>query len=120
MSFHEVFQPQKLEEKIIAKAMEDPTYKQCLISNPKAVIEKELGEKLADDLIIEVIQQSPKHLYLLLPAEIDELVAAGIISESELNSVAGGVIPLVSAISWGIATTIGRYTYDLYNANKKK
>ncbi|MBD2207949.1 NHLP leader peptide family natural product precursor [Calothrix sp. FACHB-1219] len=89
--------PESLQEHIIAKAMEDPAYKQRLLSNAKEVLEEELGVELPEGLSIEVLQQSSKQLYLVLPIDIDELVRDGIISQSELEAVAGGRI--VSAVS---------------------
>ncbi|ODH02063.1 hypothetical protein A4S05_02665 [Nostoc sp. KVJ20] len=88
----EALNPQDLQEHIIAKALEDPAYKQRLISDTRAVLEEELGTNLPEDLSVQVLQQSPKHLYLLLPLDIDELVRNGIISESEVEAVAGGGI----------------------------
>ncbi|KYC43076.1 hypothetical protein WA1_13320 [Scytonema hofmannii PCC 7110] len=86
----EELNPQTLEERIITKAMEDPAYKQRLISNAKAVVEEELGDKLGENITIEVLQQSAKNLYLLLPADIDEMIRDGLISQEELEVVAGG------------------------------
>ncbi|MBD2387096.1 NHLP leader peptide family RiPP precursor [Cylindrospermum sp. FACHB-282] len=83
--------PQTLEERIIAKAIEDPAYKQRLLSDAKAVLQEELDASLPDDLTVQVLQQSPKHLYLLLPIDIDKLVRNGSLSEAELDAVAGGL-----------------------------
>jgi hypothetical protein len=97
----EALNPQQIQERIIAKAIEDSTYKQRLLNDPKAVLEEELGEKLPADLKIQVLQQSPKNLYLLLPIDIDELVRDGMLSESELESVAGG---WVFTVAVGVAS----------------
>ncbi|MBD2299668.1 NHLP leader peptide family natural product precursor [Nostoc sp. FACHB-87] len=94
----EEFNPTTLEDRIIAKAMEDSAYKQRLLSDAKAVVEEELGEKLGDDVTIQVLQQSANHLYLVLPIDIDQLVREGIISQEELEAVAGGgVVSRLSA-----------------------
>ncbi|UKO95909.1 NHLP leader peptide family RiPP precursor [Nostoc sp. UHCC 0870] len=92
----EALNPQQVQERIIAKAMEDSIYKQRLLNDPKAVLEEELGEKLPADLTIQVLQQSSKNLYLLLPIDIDELVRDGMLSESELEAVAGGFLFLAA------------------------
>ncbi|KYC43073.1 hypothetical protein WA1_13305 [Scytonema hofmannii PCC 7110] len=94
----EALNPQDLQERIIAKAIEDPAYKQRLLSNPKALLSEELGAELPEDLTVQVLQQSPKHLYLLLPIDIDELIRDGVLSESELEAVAGGVLFTVVTI----------------------
>ncbi|KYC43074.1 hypothetical protein WA1_13310 [Scytonema hofmannii PCC 7110] len=93
----EALNSQDLQERIIAKAIENPAYKQRLLSDAKAVLEEELDIELPADLSVQVLQQSPKQLYLLLPFDIDELVREGILSESELEAVAGGgVLSLVA------------------------
>ncbi|MCF4965707.1 NHLP leader peptide family RiPP precursor [Nostoc sp. CMAA1605] len=82
---HQEFDIEEFKNKLIAKAMEDSVYKQRLLTNAKAVVEEELGTSLPSDLNIQVVQQSPKQLYLLLPPEEDEEL-----SEQELEAVAGG------------------------------
>jgi hypothetical protein len=56
-----------LEAEIIAKAWEDEQFRQELISNPKKAIAKTLGAKLAENLEIRVVQETPDNLYLVLP-----------------------------------------------------
>ncbi|MBD2299665.1 NHLP leader peptide family natural product precursor [Nostoc sp. FACHB-87] len=82
----------EIQERIIAKAMEDSAYKQRLLNNPKAVLQEELGEQLPANLTIEVLQQTPKELYLVLPVDIDQFVDDEAIAEEELEAVAGGFI----------------------------
>ncbi|MBD2299666.1 NHLP leader peptide family natural product precursor [Nostoc sp. FACHB-87] len=90
--------PESLQELIIAKAIEDPAYKQRLLSDARAVLAEELGADLPENLSVEVLQQSPKQLYLVLPIDIDELVRDGIISQPELEAVAGASISFVSKL----------------------
>ncbi|KYC43075.1 hypothetical protein WA1_13315 [Scytonema hofmannii PCC 7110] len=91
----EEFNSQTLEERIIVKAIEDPNYKQRLLSDAKAVVEEELGDKLGEDVTIQVLQQSAKHLYLLLPVDIDDMIREGLITQEELEAVAGGSARLI-------------------------
>ncbi len=86
----QAFKPQEFEKRIIDKAQADATYKQRLLSTPKAVFEEELGQKLPADLEVETLQQSKKKLYLLLPAQLDEVARSQVLSEEELEAVAGG------------------------------
>ncbi|UKO95907.1 NHLP leader peptide family RiPP precursor [Nostoc sp. UHCC 0870] len=90
--------PESLQEHIIAKAMEDPAYKQRLLSDTRAVLAEELGAELPEDVSVEVLQQTSKQLYLVLPIDIDELVRDGIISQSELEAVAGASISALSRL----------------------
>ncbi len=95
------FNAQEFEKRIIEKAQADATYKQRLLSNAKAVFEEELGQKLPADLEIQVLQQSMKKLYLLLPIELDELARSQALSEEQLEAVAGGGVS--KAVSLGVA-----------------
>jgi hypothetical protein len=58
-----------LEAEIIAKAWEDERFRQELLSNPKEAIAKTLGTKLAENLELRVVQETPNNLYLVLPVK---------------------------------------------------
>jgi len=109
----EALNPEYFQERIIAKAIEDPAYKQRLLNDAKAVLEEELGAELPEDLSVQVLQQSPKQLYLLLPFDIDELVRDGIISELELEAVAGGSIFSLIAKTAAQASVFASIQYSI-------
>lgn len=93
-------QRSELEQKLIERAWEDETFKQELISNPKAVINRESGQQLPEALEIEVLQESANKAYFVLP----ENPAQGSdqeLSEKELETVAGGVnlCALISSVT---------------------
>ena len=82
-------QRKQLEEKLIAKAMKDESFRKNLLENPKAAIEEETGIKLPEALNLKVVEENPSTFYLILPPKInpeteDEL------SEAELEMVSGG------------------------------
>ncbi|MCF4965706.1 NHLP leader peptide family RiPP precursor [Nostoc sp. CMAA1605] len=114
--------PESWQDHIIAKAIEDPAYKQRLLSDAKAVLAEELGTELPEDLSIEVLQQSSKQLYLVLPVDIDELVHDGIISQSELEAVAGASIFAVSKLIVKTAAQVSVFASFEYSIkqNRKK
>lgn len=76
----------EMEARIIARAWKDEAFAQELRSNPKAAIEKEVG-KLPDAIQIQVVEESPTNLYLVLPAKPSSKME---LSDAELDSVAGG------------------------------
>jgi hypothetical protein len=66
----------ELEAEIIAKAWKDERFRQELLSNPKEAITKTLGAKLAENLEIRVVQETPNNLYLVLPVKPDHTSAS--------------------------------------------
>jgi hypothetical protein len=56
-----------LEIHLITRALKDEGFKQELLANPKAVVEKELGTKLPEDLEINVLEETEDTLYMVLP-----------------------------------------------------
>ncbi|WP_414581494.1 NHLP leader peptide family RiPP precursor [Scytonema sp. PCC 10023] len=82
----------EFEQKLIHRAWEDEAFKQELISNPKAVYAKESGEEVPKELEIEVLQETAKKVYLVLPANpAPAITDEEELSEKALDAVAGGV-----------------------------
>jgi bifunctional DNA-binding transcriptional regulator/antitoxin component of YhaV-PrlF toxin-antitoxin module len=70
---------------IVAKAWKDDSFKQRLLSEPK-VIFKEYGIEVADNLEIQVVQNTSNSVYFIIPVKPSEEL-----SEQELEIVAGGL-----------------------------
>jgi hypothetical protein len=98
--------PMDIEQLIVNKAMEDKAFKQELVNNPKAAIAKELNVELPAELEIEVVQQTPQKLYLVLPLEVTlEEEAGEELSEEQLEAVAGGgILTLTVRVTVAVAT----------------
>jgi len=77
---------EKLKEKIIEKSKENAEYREILLKDPKAIFEKEAGKKLKDDITIQVEEETPNKVVVVLPSNTEEL------SDSDLDSVSGGGI----------------------------
>jgi hypothetical protein len=80
---------QDLEAQLIERAWQDEAFRQELLCNPKAVIEGELDKELPENLQITVLEETSNLIYLVLPANPDQLVEQELSAE-ELDLVAGG------------------------------
>lgn len=77
---------QEIEERLIAKAWQDPAFKHELISNPKDTMAKE-EISLPNTIEVRVVEENANTLYFVIPAQpnsTEELSAA------ELEAIAGG------------------------------
>ncbi|MEH1770604.1 NHLP leader peptide family RiPP precursor [Nostoc sp.] len=83
---------QDIQARIIAKAWKDEAYKQELLTNPKAVIEREFGVEFPADVKVQVLEENPTSLYFVL--RMSPLAIAQDLSEEQLEAIAGGYIRL--------------------------
>jgi hypothetical protein len=94
----------EVEARIIVKAWKDEAFKQELLRNPKAVLQRELGRELGvvvrlpDDVDVRVLESPPRTLYLVLPSAPAAEIRSEL-SEEQLEAVAAGVGPLQSFTS---------------------
>jgi hypothetical protein len=56
-----------LEIHLISRALKDQSYRSQLITDPKKLIENEIGSRLPENLVITVIEEAPNTFYLVLP-----------------------------------------------------
>ena len=73
-----------LEIYLITRALKDEGFRQELVANPKAVVEKELGANLPEELEIKVLEETEDTLYMVLPCNPYEGI-----SEDELQNFMG-------------------------------
>lgn len=83
----------EIEQKIVARAWEDPKYKKKLLSDPASVIAEELGvASLPPEMKVTVVEEDDENLYLVLPRPASSPAELGItekLTEGALKSVAG-------------------------------
>ena len=83
-------QQNPLQEQIIARAMKDEAFRQELLSNPQAAIEHALGISVPQDVTIQVYQDTPTTLHLVLPMRAPS--AAWVeLSDAELEQASGSI-----------------------------
>ncbi len=92
---------QKAYGKVVAKAWGDDDFKAKLLADPMTVL-KENGLAIPEDVEFRVVDNTDKIGHLILPPEPAELL-----SEEELEKVAGGNAPL--------CVLSGPFNHDLLN-----
>lgn len=80
---------QNTKQKIIVRAMKDEAFRQELLKNPKAVLEREFRATIATEVSVQVHEDTPTSIHLVLPrkAQEDNLRE---LSDTELEKAAGG------------------------------
>jgi hypothetical protein len=79
---------EKTVDALIVRASRDTAFRQELLNNPKAVIQRELGVSIPTETEVQVLEQTDTKAYMVLPAR--ETTESEELSEEELESVAGG------------------------------
>jgi Nitrile hydratase, alpha chain len=79
----------EVERTLVQKSLEDDSFRQRLLDDPKAAVEQELGRGLPESTEVRVVQESADTIYLVLPpvSPVDQGVE---ISDEQLEAVAGG------------------------------
>jgi len=62
-----------IEERLIERASVDPQFRQMLLSSPKTAIAEEIGLILPDDVSVQVHEEQPLRLHLVLPVSSAKL-----------------------------------------------
>ncbi len=79
----------EVERRLIQRSLQDDSFRQRLLDDPKAVVEQELGSRLPEGVEVRVVQESAQTIYLVLPSASP--LGGGVeLSDRELEGVAGG------------------------------
>jgi Nitrile hydratase, alpha chain len=78
-----------MERSIVQRSLQDDSFRQMLLDDPKGTVEQELGTQLPEDVEVRVVEESQQSIYLVLPFRSADL-QTGELSDQELEAVAGG------------------------------
>jgi len=81
---------QEMERRLIEKSLQDESFRERLLEDPKGAVEQELGTRLPEEVRVVTVEESADTIYLVLPSAPMAGAEGGELSDRELESVAGG------------------------------
>jgi hypothetical protein len=79
----------EMESRLVQRSLEDESFRQRLLADPKAAVEEELGTSLPEEVRVVAVEETADTIYLVLPSD-SPVGEGGELSDRELQSVAGG------------------------------
>jgi Nitrile hydratase, alpha chain len=79
----------EMERRLIERSLEDQSFRQRLLDDPKGTIEHELGTQLPESIEVRVVEESADTIYLVLPS-VSPTGQGSELSDQELDAVSGG------------------------------
>ena len=82
-----------IERRLIEKSLQDESFRQRLIEDPKGTVEQELGRRLPEEVRVVTVEETADTIYLVLPSTPMKGRESVELSDPDLESVAGGGLP---------------------------
>ena len=79
----------EMERSIVQRSLQDESFRQRLLDDPKAAVEEELGTRLPEGVQVRAVEETAQTIYLVLPNS-SPLGEGEELSDQELEAVAGG------------------------------
>jgi hypothetical protein len=79
----------KMKRRLIERSLQDDVFRQQLLADPRAIIEREIGTQLPEDLRVVAVEETADTIYLVLPST-SPVGEGGELADQTLEAVAGG------------------------------
>jgi hypothetical protein len=79
----------EMERRLIERSLQDDVFRQQLLADPRAIIERETGTQLPEDLRVVAVEETDDTIYLVLPSTSPVSEGGGLV-DWELEAVTGG------------------------------
>ena len=80
----------EMERRIVQRSIEDESFRQRLLEDPKGAVEQEIGTQLPEEVRVVTVEETPDTIYLALPFVSADAQETGELSDRQLEAVAGG------------------------------
>jgi hypothetical protein len=97
---------------IIERAWKDPSFKKEFTTDPKGTIEKYSGQKLPQELVIQVHEEDAHTMHLTLPAPPPNMAE---LSDEDLERVAGGTEFVIGAAIISVISAVAAASISVAN-----
>ena len=58
----------EVERRLVQRSLEDESFRQRLLEDPRAAVEEELGTQLPESIEVRMVEESAQTIYLVLPS----------------------------------------------------
>ena len=79
----------EMERRLFERSLQDESFRQRLLKDPKATVEQKLGVQVPADVRVQVVEETADTIYLVLPGA-SPAGEVGELSDLDLEAVAGG------------------------------
>jgi hypothetical protein len=96
----------QLQGQVLERASRDQEFRSQLLENPKGALEQAFDVQIPEFIEVEVVEESPSKIYLVLPPATKE--AGQELSDRDLEAVAGGWTEVTACTQCHSACAIGQ------------
>jgi hypothetical protein len=79
----------EIERRLVERSLQDESFRQRMLEDPKAAVEEELGVQLPAEVQVQAVEETAETIYLVLPSS-SPLGGGGELSDRDLEAVSGG------------------------------